>query len=484
MAARPPRVRRSSGPVIFSVADRPNSGVNGPEVSVTSRAIAAQVMHLAWPVLIEQVLLYLVGFSDTLLTGRYLAVDDLAAVTVSSYLLWFLGSLMMVASAGGTTLVARSIGAGDREAASRFTQQALILGIVVGTLFLVVGIPAAPWIVDRLALDARASSLATLYLRIILLATPLLACQAVGIACLRGAGDTRTGLKVMVLVNAINVSLSWTLVRGVGTIPSLGLAGIAVGTAVGHGVGGLVILAVLARGRAGLRLTKHIWTPIVSDQRRLLRISLPAAGESVTNSLCQLWYLGLISQLGATATAAHGVAIRCEALAFLTVLAFSVPASTLTGQYLGAGRPDLAERSARVAWLMGTGVLSVLGLMLFTLADPMFALFLGGGQPQVVEMGVPVLRLVAFAMPLFATMTVLTGSLRGAGDTRWPLAIILLGYFAVRIPLTYLLTISVERGGFGMGLYGAWIAMVADIAVRGTLIAARFQSGRWRIIEV
>jgi putative MATE family efflux protein len=249
-------------------------------------------------------------------------------------------------------------------------------------------------------------------------------------------------------------------------------------------VGGLVILAVLFRGRSGLRIDPRWMVPDATEVRRILRISLPAAGESLTNTLCQLWFLSLINRLGATATAAHGVALRGEAIAFLTVAAFSVPASTLTGQYLGARRPDLARNAGRTAWGLGAALLAVLGAVIYTLAGPIFELFLGGRQPGVAALGVPVLRVVAFALPALATLNILSGALRGAGDTRWPWLIVLFGYLVVRLPLTYVLATPVDEGGLGWGLYGAWIAMFADLHVRAALVAARFLHGGWRLARV
>jgi putative MATE family efflux protein len=418
------------------------------------------------------------------LTGRYLAAEHLAAVTVATYLLWFLGCLLTIVSVGSTALVARLTGANRRESAVRITEQAITMALAVGVTTLAVGWVAAPWVIRGLSLSGLSADAAVLYLRIVLVVTPLLACTTAGIACLRGAGDTRTGMWVMILVNVINIALSWSMVRGFGPLPALGFPGIALGTACGEGVGGLVVLAVLARGRSGLRITLRGMVPARDEILRVLRISLPAAGESLTNILCQLWFLGLINRLGAIATAAHGVAIRCEAIAFLTVTAFSVAASTLTGQYLGARCPDLADRAARTAWSLGVGVLAALGVLLYHEARPMFELFLGGHQPRVVALGAPVLRVVAFAMPALATINVLSGALRGAGDTRWPWVIVLLGYLLVRLPLTYLLTTPVIRGGLGWGLYGAWIAMFADLSVRGVLVAARFLQGGWRFARV
>lgn len=455
-----------------------------PDWDVSARALAHQIGYLAGPVLIEQTLLYLVGLSDTLLTGRYLSEEHLAAVTVSTYLLWFLASLLTIVSVGATALVARLIGMRQREAAARICQQAIAMAFILGSITFVVGWLLAPQVVSTLNLTGVAAREASRFLRIILTVTPLLACTAVGIACLRGAGDTRTGMWVMILVNAVNVSLSWSLVRGIGPLPPLGLSGIALGTATGEAIGGLVVLAILLRGRSGLQINRRGLVPVWTEIRRILRISVPAAGESLTNIFCQLWFLSLINRLGPTATAAHGVAIRCEALAFLTVTAFSVPASTLTGQYLGAGRPDLAARAARMSWAFGAAVLGGLGVLLYAQAPAMFWLFTGGKQPGVSTLGVPVLRIVAFAMPALATINVVAGALRGAGDTRWPWVFVLFGYLLVRIPLTYYLCNPTTQGGLGWGLYGAWVAMFVDLSVRAFLVAGRFLQGGWREARV
>src|SRR5262249_19891228 len=102
------------------------------------------------------------------------------------------------------------------------------------------------------------------------------------------------------------------------------------------------------------------------------------------------------------------------------------------------------------------------------------------GQQPVVEAGVPVLRLVAFAMPPLACCIVFTSALRGAGDTRMPVLYTWVGFLGIRIPLAYLLTAPM----IGLGLFGAWLAMIADLLIRGALFLARFRGGRWQRIEV
>src|SRR5205823_4927910 len=180
-------------------------------------------------------------------------------------------------------------------------------------------------------------------------------------------------------------------------------------------------------------------------------------------------------RLGAVAGGAHGIALTWEALGYLSGHAFGTAAMTLIGQNLGARKPEQAARSGWVAFGLGCGVMCGMGLVFYTLAPQMFALFCPHPEQQpVVESGVPVLRLIAFSMPAVASCIIFTCALRGAGDTRVPVLFTWIGFLAFRIPLAYYLTQpQLDLGGLGtfpggnLGLYGAWLAMVADLSVRG-----------------
>jgi Na+-driven multidrug efflux pump len=224
--------------------------------------------------------------------------------------------------------------------------------------------------------------------------------------------------------------------------------------------------------------------------RRLLRISVPAGVDSLSVVLGQFWFLSIVNRLGDVAAGAHGIAIRWEALGYLSGAAFGTAAMTLVGQNLGAGNPRRAARSGWTAWLMGAGVMTTMGAVFYTLAPFMFQLFCPGpDQESIVLAGVPVLRLVAFAMPPLACCIVFTYALRGAGDTRVPMLITWLGFLGLRIPLAYILTDGIHLSfihiaGFELGLIGAWIAMVADIVARGACFVLRFTTGAWQRVEV
>ncbi len=198
-------------------------------------------------------------------------------------------------------------------------------------------------------------------------------------------------------------------------------------------------------------------------------------------AFAQLWFIRIVNDLGDTASGAHGIAIYWEALGYLSGAAFGTAAMTLVGQNLGAERPEQAARSGWIAFALGGSTMSLMGLVFFVLARPMFQLFCPGAeQAPIVEAGVRVLRLIAFVMPALASCIIFTSALRGAGDTRLPVLFSWVGFFAVRIPLAYLLT----GPQFHLGLLGAWLAMATDIVVRGLFFLWRFQGGQWQRIRV
>jgi Na+-driven multidrug efflux pump len=254
----------------------------------------------------------------------------------------------------------------------------------------------------------------------------------------------------------------------------------------------VAVLVLLAHGRAGLRLHLGQMWPEGDLLRRLLRVGVPAGFDSLSVACGHLWFLSIVNQLGDVASTAHGIALRWESLAFLSGAAFGTAAMTLVGQNLGAVRPERAAHSGWVAFGLGCGVMCTMAAVFFLLAPEMFLVFCPRPeQAQVIEVGVPVLRLVAFAMPALASCIIFTSALRGAGDTRVPVLFTWIGFLGVRIPLAYLLTHdSLDLGilgtwpGGNLGLFGAWLAMFADLIVRGGFLFVRFASGRWKSIRV
>jgi len=254
---------------------------------------------------------------------------------------------------------------------------------------------------------------------------------------------------------------------------------LAIGAAVGYAAGGVLMLVQLACGRAGLQIVPRLLRPDWPLMRRILRIGIPGGCDVLLIVGCQMWFVSIIFGLGATAAAAHGVGVRIESLAYLPGSAFQAAAATLAGQYLGAREPRRASHAVRVTCLVGGAVMSAAGVLFFFGGEPLVRIFVNADQTEVIAVAAALLKIVAFAMPPFALMSILLGALRGAGDTRFTMASTTVGFLAVRIPLAYALTKA-----WPLDVYGAWYAMLADICVRCALVCGRFRHGGWKRIAV
>jgi putative MATE family efflux protein len=457
-------------------------------------SIGRKVLALALPALAQQYLHLLVRLSDQTIAAEFpvpevARADYLSALTTAGYLYWCVSAYTILVSVGATALVARFVGAGDRAGACRASGQAVLLGLLFGVGGSAVGLLALPELIAAVGPPGPAAGYCVSFL------TPLAALlafqitESAAVACLVGAGDTRTGLYVLGGVALLNIPLAWGLCFGVGPFPGLGFNGIALGTGLSHLIGCVTVLGLLARGRSGLRLRPADLRPDRPLLRRMLRVSVPAGVDSLSVAVSQLWFLSLVNALPAVASAAHGIAIQVEALGYLAGAAFGTAGMSLVGRSLGARDPHRAARCGWAAFALGCAVMTAMGVLFFALAPVLFRFF--GRDPAVVGAGVPVLRLVAFAMPALASQIIFLATLRGAGDTRVPVVLNWVGFLGVRIPLAYLLTRPVvDLGPLGLvagadlGLIGAWVAMVADIWVRGTVFAVRFAGGKWKRIEV
>jgi putative MATE family efflux protein len=254
----------------------------------------------------------------------------------------------------------------------------------------------------------------------------------------------------------------------------------------------VIVAALLIGGRAGLRPAWRWLKPDRAIIRRLLRIGVPGGADSLVVVFCHLWFVAVVNRLGDLATAAHGVAIRVESMAYMPGFAFHVAAATLAGQYLGAGDMPRAKRSSWTTLAVGGGVMSAIGLLMFSLPETMVRIFVRADQTEVIASASSLVRIVSLTMPALAAASILGGALRGAGDTRWPLLFTLGSMLCVRIPGAYLLSqhaVSVPLmdwtiEGAGLGIVGAWYAMAIDITIRAALTAGRFKQGAWQHVKV
>jgi len=448
--------------------------------SLPPGSLSRQVFILALPMLGEQLVNFCVGLVDTFLAGQ-VGKEATAAVGTGGYLSWFVTLGFALIGTGAAALVARCFGARDIQTAKRAANQAFVLALALGATMGGLVYLAAPLLADFLTQTTAAASMMVTYVRIdafgLVLYSTVLVCGGV----IRAAGDTRTPMIIMVIVNIINAIVSAGLVFGwVG--PPMGVKGIAIGTVVARLLGGLLLTVVLLSGLRGLQLHLAWMRPDWEMIRRMLRVGGPAGAEATLMWVAQIWFIKIVAHTatGNAATvnyAAHMIAVRMTAITYLPAAAWMTAAATLVGQYLGARQPERAARSAHVAALQGGVLATGVGIAFFLLADVIYAIM--SQDAAVRDVGAPAFRIGAFIHPFLCMGIIYIGALRGAGDTRCTMIFSLIGGILLRIPLAYL-------GGvvLGGGLIGAWVGMWADNFTKFVMGCARLLQGGWKRVRV
>lgn len=443
-------------------------------------SLARQVILLALPMLGEQLGNFAVGMVDMFLAG-FLSKEATGAVGTAAYVGWFAGLTMMLIGTGAAALISRSLGGGDARTANRTANQALVMMVILGVLTSLGTWLLAPAFATLLAPTAEARSLFVLFLRIDAFGYLGYAVFSIISTSLRAAGDTRTPMAIMLVVNVVNVLLSSSLVFGwLG--PSLGVAGIASGTLTARWVGGLAALVVLLRGRRELQIRHADLRPDFAVIWRVLRIGIPGAAEAALMAAAQFCFIKIIAEtadgpLGAANYAAHMIAVRMEAITYLPAMAWMTAAATMVGQYLGARQPAKAARATHLAALQGGLLTTGVAVCFFLFARGIFTLL--SNDPQVREVGSAGFRILAFFQPFLCLGIIYNGALRGAGDTRYTMLVSLVCGFLIRVPVAYLFGIVLHGG-----LIGAWIGMWSDNVLRLTLALARYLHGGWQRVRV
>ncbi len=454
------------------------------------------MLQLALPVLLEEGLNLLVSLTDRFLAGWYLGgPEPQAAMGLMMYAFWMMYCIFSAIAIGSTALIARFVGARELPLARHAVGQAIFAGAVLSVLVTILAYFGNAKYVEVMGLTGEAAELATRYLWYVTPVIPIMMLEQVGSACLRGAGDTVTGLVARVVVNIVNAILSLLFVTGWLGFPQLGFEGLALGTAIGHAFGGLIILAALYRGRKGLSLENRHLVPDFGMLQRLLRVGIPGGIDMLLMVGCHLIYLRIITSLGMVALAAHGLGVQIEAISFLSGSAFQVAAATMAGQSLGAKDPARAMRSVLIACGGAICFMCTAGIVFYFEGESIAMFFTGGRLDETSLLSGKLLKIVALAVAPMAILIVFSGAMRGAGDTRFTLILNFVGVALIRLPLSALLGWSyiqwpVSTGEsfhlelLGWGVEGVWWAMVVDVVIRCVVITWRFFRGDWLKVQV
>jgi MATE family multidrug resistance protein len=482
------------------------------------KEVGRKVFRLAWPAIAENALQTLLGIVDTAIVAR-LGNAALSGVGASQMLIWVLTTALIAVSMGTTVLIARSTGAGEVGSASVVLKQSLLMSVLV-SLGLAAIAPLSGPLLAMSGLTGEAARDGATYLSITLIFAVMLVVMFVVGAALRGAGDTRTPMLVTAFINVINALLAVELVfggvkasgilsgwlsgvaslvvpgarievPGLDWIPEMGVAGSAWATVIARGIGTLILLGFLFQRRSPIKLlSRSGWLPNLDVVRRILKIGIPSAVEQMFMSLGILIYSFIVIGMGEVIFATSRLALNAVFLSQMPGFGFSMAATTLVGQSLGAGQPRRAILGSQLATRSALLWMSIMGVAFFFAGEPILRIFTD--DPELLRLGGEAMKVIAFSQPPLALAFVLGGSLRGAGDVRYPMVITTVAVWLVRLPTgaflglqtVYIPFTPFHFPGLGLALPGIYAALIIEASFRAILMYRRFQGGKWQTMKV
>lgn len=440
------------------------------------KRLRKRIKDLALPALAEQLMSTLFGMVDMVMVG-HVSTASLAAVGLSNQPTMLTLAVFQALNIGSTALVARFMGTDDRKSATRVVEQTLIVTFALGLIAMLLGYTNAERLMIFMGAEPEVLPLATQYFSIISMGFIFVNISLGVGAVLRGAGDTITPMRYNIIANSINMVLNYILIFGKMGFPALGVKGAAIATITAQGVGMTLALLSIHHPDAVLNLSEHRGISIDIDLlRRILNIGIPAMIEQLLFRTGQMEFARTVAGLGTTVYAAHQVAVNVFGLSFAPSVAFSIAATTLVGQTLGAGRPDLAEKYGLETRKIGMMVAVAIASSFFFFGRQIAGIY--SDDLQVIAMAAGCLKFIAIIQPMQSTQFILAGALRGAGDTKGPLISSFVAIWGIRVVLAKVFI------RLGLGLNGAWLASLCDQIFRSTFMYLRYNAGKWKEIKV
>jgi MATE family multidrug resistance protein len=455
--------------LIANFSDRTSKRISISPLDADQRFTRKEILHLAMPAVVEQLIRFSSGIVDTFLMG-HLGAAPLAILGFSNQL-FLLGTVWISpVIVGSGVLAAQAIGRGDRKGAHRVLGQAIWLSVGLGIGLLCIGMVFAPQALNLIGAQDPVVRQGTAFLRLLFLNMPLFFLVFVVNSCLRGAGDTRTPMLIVLFEMIVRVFSATVLVNGLFGFPHIGTQGVPVGAILGQLSGFIALLYWMGRRRLAFNLKEISWAIDRPTIIAILRLGIPSGGEQLALRLGQAVNIRVLAGLGTIGYAAYLVGFNAISVALTVGVGFTVAATTIVGQTIGAGNPQAARNGAIQTWVMAMIAMGFIGVGLAVGVREILNIFTN--DQRVISLAILPLQLVAIVLPAEATNQTLSGAFRGLGDTRWPFLITTVGNWLLRLPLTLILISN-------YGLLGAWYAVMIEISIRALLNIWKLLSLDW-----
>lgn len=461
-----------------------NEKIKGSKLQMwLNNSTRADVVKIAWPVLVELLLGALFGMVDMVMLGRIsdnsLAAASVVAVGMTNQPLFVGLSLVQALNVGGTAMIARYTGAGKKDKVETTLKHVILLSLFMLAIPLsVLGIIFTDPIMRFMGAQNDALMAGRSYFKIIMIGFIFQSFNLSLSAALRGIGETKTPMRINLRVNFLNVFGNALLIYGLLGLPALGVTGAGISTAASNAVASVLLFRYVIKGKSALEF--HVKKPFRYEKNilyNLLKIGIPASLEQMSLRIGVMLFVKIVAGLGTVIYAAHQICLSILSLSFQPGQAFGIAASSLVGRSLGAGELTQAENYAKETRRIGSMISTFMAVIFFFFGSKLVGLYTT--NTKIIENASTALKIIAFVQPFQSSQLILAGGLRGAGDTFWPLVSTFTGVLLIRVVLAY---VFVKLLGYGLA--GAWMAVFLDQFVRWLFVYLRFRTGKWKYVKI
>jgi len=440
-------------------------------------------MLLVFPVFFELLLQTLVGYIDVIMIGR-LGTDELATIQICNSPVNTIITIFTAFSIGCTALITRYTGNGDKENADKCIGQTILISVVISSILFIVFYFFRHGILVLMGAEKDIAADADMYIKIISFSIPCLVFSTLMYGLIRGMGNTKIPMYINIIQNLIHLALNFYFIYDTRTVTlfnqwsfelpglNMGVKGAAISTLISRAWCVVGILAYYGLVNKTV-IPKKYFRPDKSMLSSIMRIGLPASFEQMIFKIGMLSFMRIIVTLGSVSVASHAVAETAEMLSYLPGTAFQIAAITLTGQFLGAGMPDMADLSVKKVDRMARIFMGGVGLLFIIIPQLFTKLFTTDNE--VILLASTVLRIEGFSQIFLARFYVYSGVLRGTGRTKDVLATSFIGVWCVRLVVCAIAVFILDAG-----LVGAWIAMFLDLFIRAIIITVKTKKNDWK----
>lgn len=448
----------------------------GSELDFTTGNIGRAILILSIPMVLEMMMESIFAVVDIFFVSK-LGADAVAAVGITESILTLVYAIAIGFSMATTAIIARRIGEKDKDSAARAAFQAILVCLLISIPVSVLGIFFASDILSLMGAEENIVENLSSYTAIMLGGNLVIMFLFVINSIFRGSGDAAISMRVLWIANGINIVLDPMLIFGFGPIPEMGIAGAAVATTIGRGIGVIYQFYKLWQGNGRIRILREHMVVQTEILKNMIRVSIGGISQFLIATASWIGLVRIIAEFGSIALAGYTIAVRILIFSLLPSWGMSNAAATLVGQNLGAGKPERAEKSTWISAIVNMIFLGSIGVCFLIYAENLVQIFTD--DPAIIKIGAKCLKIMSYGYVAYAFGMVIIQAFNGAGDTKTPTFINLFCFWLLEIPLAYFLSITL-----GWNEEGVFYSIVIAESMLGIIGFVMFRRGNWKKTKV